>query len=60
MQTKRLAGRGDDLLPGERPAAALDELQVGVGLVRPVHVEGQLPGGVEVVDRDAVALHALR
>ncbi|MCY1361948.1 hypothetical protein D9M69_486440 [compost metagenome] len=54
-----LGHRGDDLLAGQRGAAALDQFQALVALVGAVHVELQLAHGVQVVHRDAVALQAL-
>ena len=41
MQTNRLRGGGDDLLAGERGAAALDQHAVGGGLIGAVDIESQ-------------------
>ncbi|VXC96004.1 conserved hypothetical protein [Pseudomonas sp. 8Z] len=49
---------GDDLLAGQRGAAAFDQVQVFVALVGAVDVKLQVADGVEVVHRDAMALQA--
>src|SRR5690606_24719295 len=50
---------GDDLLPGQGSAAALDQFQVPVGLVGTVHVVVQVGDIVQVIDRNPVLLEAL-
>ena len=52
MQTNFVGGRGDDLLAGERSAAALDQHAVLVGLVGAVDVEGEIAFRVEIEYRD--------
>ncbi len=52
-------GGGDDLLPGQGATAALDQLQVAVGLVGAIDIEVEFAGGVEIENRDAVTLEAL-
>jgi hypothetical protein len=54
MQTNWLAGLGDDLLAGQRGAAALDQALVRVALVGAVHVQRELAGVVELEHLDAV------
>src|SRR5690606_29414726 len=51
-----LAGLGDDLLAGERAAAALDQAVPGIALVGAVDVQLQRPDRVEVEHRDAYLL----
>ena len=48
-------GAGDDLFPGERAAAALDEMPVPGDLIGAVHVDIQVPGPRQFGDRDAEA-----
>src|SRR5690606_38677742 len=47
-------GSGDDFFPGQRAAAALDELQAAVGLVGTVHIDRDVADLVEVEHADAV------
>src|SRR5690606_9707001 len=53
-----LAGLGDDLLPRQRGAAALDQAPVRVALVGAVDVQRQRADGVQVEDVDAVGFQA--
>ena len=50
---------GQDLFPGQCPAAALDKVEVLVGLVGPVHVQVQVPGLRQVRDLEAGRLQPL-
>ena len=54
-----LRHRRDDLLPGQRSAAAFDELQRLVALVRAVDVELEAVHGIEVIHRDALPAQTL-
>ena len=51
-------GRGDDLLAGERRTAALDQMQLRVGLVGAVDVDLEVADGIQIQDLDAMLLEA--
>ena len=53
MQTNRCGGGGDDLLAGERGAAALDQNAVGGGFIGAVDVQAQGRRGIEIEFRNA-------
>jgi hypothetical protein len=51
-------GGGDDLLAGERRAAALDQMQLRVGFVGAVDVHVEVADGIQIQDLDAMLLEA--
>src|SRR5690606_28029726 len=55
-----LAGLGDDLLAGQRRAAALDQAAPWIAFVGTVDVQRQRAGGIEVEDLDAEPAQLLR
>ena len=55
---KGFGNGSDDFLAGQGSTAALDQVQVFVAFVGAVHVELQIADGVQLVDRNSVALEA--
>ena len=56
---KLAAGRGDNLLAGQRATTALDQVQLFIGFVCAIDIDRQLTGLVQLHHRDAVTLQAL-
>ncbi len=56
---KAVGSAGNYLLTHHGPAAALDELPVGIHLVSPVHIHRQPPGVVQLQHADATGLQLL-
>ncbi len=54
-----LRHRRDDFFPRQRAAAALDQAQVGIGLVGAIHINGNVIHGIQVEHGNAVLLQAL-